>query len=93
MGESGSLAALAPVWLLRWLLQRLKAQELQPPGASVSVILRTSNCQRKWKPKELEWPTGPPHRQQSQWLSWLTCQAPPPSFATLQSIEELAIPK
>lgn len=97
MRESGSLAALAPVQLLRCLLWRLKAQELQLPGASVCVTSCTASCQRKRKPKELELPTGPPHWWWSQWLSWLTCQGPPPGFVPFPSMtgdfEELAIPK
>lgn len=97
MRESGSLAAPAPVQLLRWLLWRRKAQELQLPGASVCVTSCTANCQRKRKPKELELPTGPPHWWWSQWSSWLTCQGPPPGFVPFPSMtgdfEELAIPK
>lgn len=97
MGESGSLAALAPIQLLPWLLWRLKAQELQLPGASISVTSSAANCQGKWKPKELELPTGPPHWWWSQWLSWLTSKALPPRFVTFPSMtgdfEELAIPK
>lgn len=59
MGESGSLAALAPVMLLSWLLWEIKGQELQLPGVSVSIMSRRAKSQGKWKAEELELPAGP----------------------------------
>lgn len=86
LGKSVNLAALAISQLLCWLFWTLKAWELQLPGASISVASCTANCQGKWKPKELELPTGPPCWRWSQWLSWLTCQGAPPGFVTVPSM-------